>query len=505
MQYTEIALWCALLVPFCAGFACTTLPGARIALRAMCGCIYATAIAGCIAIKAVYAGAPVRIASGWLFLDPLSAFHYGVLLLVFCLSSVYALLYFGYELRAGRMDRRQGRLFSGLWCFACAAMTLVLLSNNLGIMWVGIEATTLVTAFLICIQVSPQSVEATWKYIIICSVGMAFAFMGTLLIGASAKGLQLGSHDVLLWTVLRDNAGGLEPRLIQAAFIFLLVGYGTKAGLAPMHSWLPDAHTQAPSPVSALFSGFLLSTAMYCVMRYMPIVEAATGGTGWPQRLMIGFGVFSILIAAVFIVSQKNLKRFLAYSSIEHIGIIALGLGLGGIGVFAALFHTLNHALCKTLSFFAAGRLGQLYGTYELREIKGALHRSPVWGGGLFVAMLALIGVAPFSLFMSEFLILKAAIDSDLFLVAALLLLGLAAVFICALGYLLPLCWERSPHRQPDQVRFISAEALLVYIPLMALLVLGLWMPEALQTILREAANIITGTTAATAFAGIAP
>ena len=297
MQYSVIALWCALLFPLCAGFACTALPGARIALRVMCGCIYATAIAGFIAIQAVYASAPVRIASGWLFLDPLSAFHYGVLLLVFCLSSVYALVYFGHELRTGRMDRRQGRLFSGLWCFACAAMTLVLLSNNLGIMWVGIEATTLVTAFLICIQVSPQSVEATWKYIIICSVGMAFAFMGTLLIGASAKGLQLGSHDVLLWTVLRDNASGLEPRLIQAAFIFCLSGTAPRPGLRPCTAGSRTPTRQAPTPVSAAPVGHSAQhCAMYCIMRYLPHLREAMQ----PERdrlpsamLLIGFGVLS--------------------------------------------------------------------------------------------------------------------------------------------------------------------------------------------------------------------
>ena len=219
--------------------------------------------------------------------------------------------------------------------------------------------------------------------------------------------------------MLHENAARLDPKLIKAAFIFLLVGYGTKAGLAPMHNWLPDAHMQAPAPVSAIFSGFLLSTSLYCIMRYMPVIEAATGSTGWCQRLMTGFGLFSIAVAAVFIVSQKNLKRFLAYSSIEHIGIISLGLGLGGLGVFAALFHTLNHSLCKTLSFFAAGRMGQLFGTYEMRDMKGALGRSPVWGAGLFLSILALIGVAPFSLFMSEFLILKAAIDKRLMLAFA--------------------------------------------------------------------------------------
>ena len=191
-MYYEYALWLSLLIPFVLGFACTLLPSARIALGAMCCCVLATAIAGCVAIGAVFQHGTIFIASNWLFLDPLSAYHYGILLLVFCLSSVYAWAYFGEELRTGHFTRKQARLFAGLWCEACASMTLVLFSNNLGIMWVGIEATTLITAFLICIHVSRQSMEAMWKYIVICSVGMAFAFMGTLLIAVSAKALDLG-------------------------------------------------------------------------------------------------------------------------------------------------------------------------------------------------------------------------------------------------------------------------------------------------------------------------
>jgi hydrogenase-4 component F len=492
MHY-DTALWLSLLVPFVLGFACTMLPSARTALAAMCCCVFATAIAGSVAIAAVFQQGTIFIASRWLFLDALSAYHYAVLLVVFCLSSVYAWFYFGEELRTGHFTRKQARLFSGLSCFSLAAMTLVLFSNNLGIMWIGIEATTLITAFLICIYVSRQSMEAMWKYIVICSVGMAFAFMGTLLIAVSAKALELGPHDSLLWSVLHENARLLDPRLIQTAFIFLLVGYGTKAGLAPMHSWLPDAHMQAPSPVSAIFSGFLLSTAMYCIMRYMPLIEAATGNAGWGRRLMTGFGLFSIAVAAVFIVSQKNLKRFLAYSSIEHIGIIALGLGLGGLGTFAALFHTLNHGLCKTLSFFAAGRMGQVFGTYDIQDMKGALARSPVWGAGLFLAILALIGAAPFALFISEFLILKAAIDQQAFAVAFVFLLGIGIVFICALGYVLPLSWGGPPLKETAPARYFSYEALLVYVPLAALLVLGVWMPEILQSVLNRAAHIISG------------
>ncbi len=232
---------------------------------------------------------------------------------------------------------------------------------------------------------------------------------------------------------------------------------------------------------------------MYCIMRYMPIIEAATGSTGWCQRLMTGFGLFSIAVAAVFIVSQKNLKRFLAYSSIEHIGIISLGWGLGGLGTFAALFHTLNHSLCKTLSFFAAGRMGQLFGTYDIQDMKGSARPVAGLGSGPFLAILALIGAAPFALFMSEFLILKAAIDKQAFAIAFVFLLGLAIVFICALGYVLPLSWGGAPLEKTAPARFFSYESFLVYIPLAALLVLGLWMPEPLQSVLQKAADIIGG------------
>jgi hydrogenase-4 component F len=191
-----------------------------------------------------------------------------------------------------------------------------------------------------------------WKYLLICSVGVGLAFMGTLVVAASATSLNVSAFDALLWTTLRDNASSLDPKALQLGFIFIVVGYGTKAGLAPMHNWLPDAHSQAPGPVSALFSGFMLNAALYCVMRYIPLVEGACGNSRWGLDLLVGFGLLSILVAAAFILFQRDVKRLLAYHSVEHMGIITLGLGLGGLGTFAALFHTLNHSLCKTGAFF---------------------------------------------------------------------------------------------------------------------------------------------------------
>ena len=497
MRY-EAILWLLILVPALTGGLTLQLTSARTILRALCAGVGITVALGWYVAGEVLMSGPVSAGAEWLYLDALSAYNLAVMLLIYGLCSAYAAVYFGVELREGRLTLRQARQFASLWCGALAAMTLVFISNNLGIMWVGIEATTLLTGFLICVHVTRESLEAMWKYILICSVGVAFAFMGTLLVGASTHGLGLRAPEVLLWTRLHAHAALLNPVWLKAAFVFLLVGYGTKAGLAPMHNWLPDAHSQAPAPVSALFSGFMLNTALYCVMRYVPLVEAGTGNTGWGLRLLIGFGLFSILVAAAFIVFQHDLKRLLAYHSVEHIGIITLGVGLGGLGTFAALFHTLNHSLCKTLAFFAAGRLGQTFGTHDMHRLSGAMRVAPAWGMGLFGSLLALIGVAPFALFMSELQILKAAMDGKAILALVLFLFGAGVVFVGALGHAIPLAWGKAgPVTRPDRVGIL--ESLLVVVPLGLLLGLGLWMPGPMQTALNAAADIIRHTGSALA------
>jgi hydrogenase-4 component F len=277
---------------------------------------------------------------------------------------------------------------------------------------------------------------------------------------------------------------------MKLAFLFLLVGYGTKAGLAPLHSWLPDAHSQAPAPVSALFSGFMLNTALYCVMRYLPLVEEATGGVGWGGGLLVGFGLTSILVAAVFIVFQHDGKRLLAYHSVEHMGIIALGLGLGGVGTFAALWHTLNHAVCKSLAFFSMGRLGQMYGTHDLGAMAGAMRRSPVWGVGFFGGVLVLIGVAPFAIFMSEFQILRAAAAARAYTALTLFLLGAGIVFVGALRHAMTTAWGEEvsqPRLQPTG----TVDRVLVFGALALLLMLGLWLPAPLRAALDAAALVV--------------
>jgi hydrogenase-4 component F len=482
-------LWCLLIAPATAGGACLLLRSARAILLFVAAAVVAVTAVAAVVAEEVFAHGPVEAGAGWLYVDALSAYHLVLLQMVFCLSSIYACSYFRREAAFGVAAARR---FGTLWLGSLSAMVLVLVSNNLGIVWVGIEATTLLTAFLICTHVSPASLEATWKYLIMCSVGVAFAFIGTLLVAASAAPAHLGGSEFLLWTHLRAVAGSMDPAILKTGFIFLLVGYGTKVGLAPMHNWLPDAHSQAPAPVSAVFSGFLLNTALYCVLRYLPLVEVATGGSHWALDLLTGFGLLSILVAGAFIISQHDAKRLLAYHSVEHMGIIALGVGLGGLGTFAALFHVLNHSICKPLGFFSAGRLGQMYGTHDMARMAGAARGAPVWGRGFFLSMLALIGVAPFAIFMSEFQILKAAVDRGAFVVLALFLAGTGIVFIGALQHAIKAAWD-SPAQQPAPERASLAERALVILPLAALLVLGLWMPEYLRSALDQAADVIRG------------
>lgn len=489
---TDFLLWALLVSPVVFGLASLTGESEKRSLLLMLAGVGAQCFFASLAIIQVFSSGPVIDASGWLRLDALSAYHLMVMLVVYGGSSLFAWVYFISEMNAGYLRLGQVKTFTSLWCPAMSAMALVLISNNLGMMWIGIEATTLLTAFLICIHMSRGVLEAMWKYLVICSVGTALAFLGTLFLIVSAHDLGFSSGEALLWTNLLNKADQLDPMLTKAAFIFILVGYGTKAGLAPMHSWLPDAHSKAPAPVSALFSGFMLNAALYCVMRFIPLVNIATGNVDWPLGLLLGFGMVSIIVAAAYVLFQSDVKRLLAYCSVEHLGIIALGLGIGGLGTMAALFHTLNHSFSKALSFFAAGRLGQFYGSHEMKEMPGGLKVSPIWGGALIASFLALIGVAPFSVFMSEFQILKAAVDKNMLLVLSIFIIGTASIFIGMLQHAIPLAWGE----QPDGIKTQKGsllEAFIVLFPLVILLLLGIWMPEPFRIVLEKAAEIIQG------------
>src|SRR5438046_5423423 len=291
-------------------------------------------------------------------------------------------------------------------------MLLAVTTDDVGLMWVAIEGTTLASVFLVNFEGTRASVEAAYKYLLICSVGIAIAFVGTVLVyyAEAVRGQGLAEHvpQGLRWTALLALAPALSPRVLQLAFVFLVVGYGTKAGLAPMHTWLPDAHSEAPAPVSALMSGVLLSVGAYAILRFKPIVDAAAG-PGFARRVLIALGLLSLAVAAAFLWNPGNYKRMLADSSVEHIGLVGRGLGFGGaLGVSGALLHVANHGLAKSVVFLLAGRIRAAYGTVDLAGVRGLLRALPITGRAFLVAVLALMGLPPFGLFTSEVMIFAA-------------------------------------------------------------------------------------------------
>ena len=381
---------------------------------------------------------------------------------------------------------RRFRIFVNLFTFT---MLFAVTSNNVGFMWIAIEATTITSALLIPLQVTKASVEASWKYILIGSIGIALAFGGTVL-GYFDFVNMAGRHETALnWTVLVASAAHLHPQVIQLAFVFILVGYGTKAGLAPMHTWLPDAHAEAPAPLSAMMSGVLLAVALYAVVRWQAVVNAAVG-RGFTDGLYIALGVLSIVIASFSLVVQSNYKRMLAYSSIEHTGLICVGLALGPLGIFAAMLHMLNHTLAKSTMFFLAGRVLHRYGTAEIGHVSGLLKAMP-WTGGLFATgLLVVIGLPPFGLFLSEFALIRAGFAAGRPWLMGLVLALMTVAFVSMIGHL-----NRMLYGAPAAGVSVGEGSHWPLVPLAAcmvtLLVFGVTLPTPLETLLRQIVEIV--------------
>jgi hydrogenase-4 component F len=380
---------------------------------------------------------------------------------------------------------RRFRIFGNLFAFT---MLFAVTSNNVGFMWIAIEATTITSAMLIPLHVTKASVEASWKYILIGSIGIALAFAGTVLGYFDFVSLSGRGEDALNWTVLMASAPRLNPAVMQLAFVFILIGYGTKAGLAPMHTWLPDAHSEAPAPLSAMMSGVLLAVALYAVIRWAAVVNA-TAGPGFTGGLFVILGVLSIVIAAFSLVVQQNYKRMLAYSSIEHTGLMCVGLALGPLGVFAAMLHLLNHTIAKSMMFFLAGRVLHRYRTTEIGQVSGLLRTMP-WTGGLFAAgLLAVIGLPPFGLFISEFALFRAGFAANRPWLMGLVLALLAVAFVSMIGHL-----NRMLYGAPAAGTAVGEGRAWPLVPLgmcmAALVVLGLTLPAPLQTLLQRIVEI---------------
>jgi hydrogenase-4 component F len=365
-------------------------------------------------------------------------------------------------------------------------MLLALLSNNMGILWVALEAATLATVLLVSLYRTPASLEAAWKYFILCGVGIAQALFGTILLYFAAEKLLGAEGGALLWTELNAVKANLEPTVLSLAFVFLLVGYGTKVGLVPLHNWLPDAHAEGPTPVSAVLSGLLLNVALYAVIRCKILVEGSLQ-TSFARDLLMGFGLLSLVVAAFLLSRQKDVKRLFAYSSIEHMGIITFAFGIGGpIANFAGLLHMTVHSLTKSAIFFAVGHAAQKTGSQLIDGIRGLITLSPAIGWGLALGSLAILGVPPFGVFASEFLILTSAMREHPW-TTPLLLFSLAVAFAAVFAKVQPMVFgEATAPRVPHRPAMTP-----VFVHLGLVLLLGIWIPPFLASWYRQAAKLI--------------
>ena len=320
------------------------------------------------------------------------------------------------EREHGRVGHWRMRFYHAMYQLFIFAMLLALLTNNVGVLWISMELATLATVLLVSLYRTPNAIEAAWKYFILCGVGIAQALFGTVLLYFAAERVLGVGGEALLWTNLSQVSGQLEPTVLRLAFVFLMVGYGTKVGLVPLHNWLPDAHSEGPTPISAVLSGLLLNVALYALVRCKVLVDGSTG-THMAGNMLIGFGLLSILVAAFSLLRQKDIKRMFAYSSIENMGIATFAFGIGGpIATFGALLHMLVHSLVKSSIFFTVGHASQMHGTQEMDRIRGLIKGNPVVGWAFIFGAMALVGMPPFGLFASEFLILTATIKEAPFL-----------------------------------------------------------------------------------------
>ncbi|MEW5984662.1 MAG: proton-conducting transporter membrane subunit [Acidobacteriota bacterium] len=429
----------------------------------------------------------------WFRIDPLSAFMACCVSIVGAGTMVSEALTRSARTRASATavpatdDERAARRVATYGSLFVLAMLAAVTVGNVALMWTAIEATTIMSAILIPLRRTKASVEASWKYILIGSVGIALAFAGTVLAYVGFAGRMGRQEHALDWTLLMSVAPGLQPDLLHLAFVFLVVGYGTKAGWAPMHTWLPDAHSESPAPLSAMMSGVLLAVAQYAILRWKAVVDLASGGAFTDQVLVV-FAMLSIGIGALSLVLQKNYKRLLAYSSVEHSGLVCLGLTFGPAGVFASLLHILNHALAKSASFLLAGRILRRYGSPDIERVRGLLRAMPGTGPLFAAGLLALMGFPPFGIFISEFLLFRAGFSSGhvRLTLVALLLVGIG--FVALAGHLVRMLYGAVPEDVPPGETERRGLAVMV-VCLLGLVALGLVLPDAVSGLISRAAE----------------
>jgi len=427
--------------------------------------------------------------SGFLFLDALNAVIFIVILILALLSSIYSIGYMSKEINAGLPEKKVNEFYFWMNLFIFA-MFVVALSNNFGILWIAIEGTTLATAFLISFYRNKEAVEAGWKYIILCSIGISFALFGIIVIYFASFHLLGEGIQALQISNIFEVADKFDKKLLTIAFIFIVVGFGTKVGFAPLHFWLPDAHSQAPTPISALMSGVLLNCAFYAILRVDSFMNKASIGY-LSSNFLLFFGLFTVFVAMMFIIRQVDYKRLLAYSSMEHMGIIAMAFGINTkLSIFAGILHILSHAFIKGSIFYSVGSILVNYHTKEIFNIKGLFGKMPITASILLLSVLAITGMPPFSLFITEFLITLEAIRNNFIWQAILLLSLLVAIFGGFIYHFSQMLMgeDESNHKKEENLYLIIPSI----IGLLIAVIFTFYIPEGLNILIKNI-NFIIG------------
>lgn len=436
----------------------------------------------------VIANGPLLVTDEAFFIDAFNVFLVALTAFVGFTTAIFSRPYLRIEQEHGRLNPKRLRLYHSSYQIFIAMMLLALTTNNVGILWVAMEGATLATVLLVSLYRTPAALEAAWKYFILCGVGIAQALFGTILLYFAAEKVLGAGGTALLWTHLNAVKTQLEPTVLQLAFVFLLVGYGTKVGLVPLHNWLPDAHAEGPTPISAVLSGLLLNVALYALLRAKILVDGALGAP-LAGQLLLGFGLLTAVVAAFLLQRQTDAKRLFAYSSIEHMGLITFAFGLGGaVANFAGLLHMTLHSLVKSAIFFTIGHAAQKAGSQDIHAIRGLISTNPLLGWGLMLGTLAILGVPPFGLFASEFLLITTAMHTQPW-TTPFLLLALGVAFAAIFAKVQPMVFgDTALPRLPYQPAMLP-----VFLHLSLALLLGLYIPPYLAAWYRQAAQLLGG------------
>jgi hydrogenase-4 component F len=414
-----------------------------------------------------------RYRSDILIIDDFNIYLVTLTTFVAFTTSIFSASYIGHELEIGRLTPTFLRFYHALYQAMIGAMNVALVANNVGLLWVGVEVATLSTVMMVGIYRTPEAIEAAWKYFILGSVGIALAFFGTILVYLVAQEVLGEGLPAMAWDLIAKNAAKLDPSLLSLAFVFLLVGYGTKVGLAPFHAWLPDAHAEGPTPISSVLSGLLLNVALYALLRFK-IILAANPNTLNVGLVFVVLGLVSLLFAAFMLYRRRDIKRLFAYSSIEHMGVITFAFGMGGpLANFAGLLHMTMHSLTKSAIFFAVGHISQVKGSQRIVDIRGLSASHPVLAVGLALGVFAIAGLPPFGVFASEFMLVSSSFSRQP-LLAVVLVFGLLVAFGALILRLQQVLFGEGSGP--------AAEVKATYVPLFLhiaiVLMAGLWLPE---------------------------